>query len=231
MKSIKFFLISILMCLGSLTGSAQNCEAYFPMKEGAFVEMKNYNARDKLTGTVQYTVKEKTITGNRISVKVDTKTFDQKDELIFENEMEMYCEDGVFYIDMENYLSDEMFEQTEEMEISVESTNMEMPAQLEEGMKLSDGSISLSMSAGGISAMNMMVSITNRVVEGKENVTTPAGTFECYKISYDLVTKTIMRMTTKAAEWYAKDIGVVKSESYNKNGKLTGYTLLTRFKE
>jgi len=75
--------------------------------------------------------------------------------------------------------------------------------------------------------MNMTISITNRKVEAVENVTTPAGTFECYKISYDIATKMMINVKMKGTEWYAKNVGLVKSESYNNDGKLMGSNLLT----
>ena len=79
--------------------------------------------------------------------------------------------------------------------------------------------------------MNMSVSITNRKVEAVENITTPAGTFECYKITYDVATKMMINVKMKATEWYAKNVGMVKSESYTSDGKLAGSTLLTGLKK
>jgi len=76
----------------------------------------------------------------------------------------------------------------------------------------------------------MNVWITNRKVEAIEDITTPAGTFTCYKISSDVETKMMMKISIKSVEWYAKNVGTVRTESYNNNGKLTGYTLLTDFK-
>jgi hypothetical protein len=67
-------------------------------------------------------------------------------------------------------------------------------------------------------------------VDAIEDVTTPAGTFNCVKISYDIETKTFMTMRASGIEWYAKDVGVVRSESYNGKGKLTGYSVLNDIK-
>ena len=65
------------------------------------------------------------------------------------------------------------------------------------------------------------MTITNRTVQGQESVTTPAGTWNCYKITC----KT--KITGKAAifnipttildvtEWYAPGVGIIKSEINN----------------
>lgn len=69
--------------------------------------------------------------------------------------------------------------------------------------------------------------ITFRKSEANKSTTTPAGTFDCFKISYDSEIKAGLKMTVKGVEWVAKNIGVVRSESYDKNGKLTGYTVMS----
>lgn len=77
----------------------------------------------------------------------------------------------------------------------------------------------------------MSFMVTNRKVIGKESVTTPAGTFECYKISYDIATKMMINMKTKATEWYARGTGLIKSETYSTDGKLMGSNVLTSIKK
>jgi hypothetical protein len=64
---------------------------------------------------------------------------------------------------------------------------------------------------------HMNIDITNRRVNAKESVTTPAGTWNCFKITYH--TKMLMKMgigipmNSDITEWYAPGFGVVKSES------------------
>jgi hypothetical protein len=43
--------------------------------------------------------------------------------------------------------------------------------------------------------------------------------------------KTIGKFVAKSIEWIAMDIGMVRSESYDKKNKLTGYTVLTDLKQ
>jgi hypothetical protein len=79
----------------------------------------------------------------------------------------------------------------------------------------------------------MKINITNRVVASQESVTTAAGTFNCYKITQDFKMENIVMgmtipITMKSIEYYAAGTGMVKSQSFDKNGKLAGYTLLTK---
>jgi hypothetical protein len=117
-----------------------------------------------------------------------------------------------------------------DMEMTMEGGNLEMPWNLKAGDILKNGDLKMSFTSGGMTVMNMTISISNRKVEAVENITTPAGTFECFKISYDIATKMMINVKMKGVEWYAKKVGLVKSESYNNDGKLMGSTLLTGLK-
>jgi hypothetical protein len=77
--------------------------------------------------------------------------------------------------------------------------------------------------------------VRNRKAEAAESITTPAGTWNCIKISFEMeiVTRTAgiripIRITGN--EWYAPGFGVVKSESFRKNGKLAGTSEITSIK-
>ena len=80
------------------------------------------------------------------------------------------------------------------------------------------------------SAFLSVFSITNRKVEAIETITTAAGTFDCVKISYDVESKMMFTIKAKGAEWYALETGLVKSESYDAKGKLTGSQELVKLK-
>ena len=73
--------------------------------------------------------------------------------------------------------------------------------------------------------------IYNRKVEAEEEISTKAGTFKCFKISYDILTDAMIDIKGSAIEWIAKDVGAVRTESYNKKGKLTGYSELVKLEK
>ena len=76
------------------------------------------------------------------------------------------------------------------------------------------------------------VSITGVTYMGNEQISTTAGKFNCIKISYLKRTKVVVKTTTsRVIEWYAKGIGLVKSETYDMDGKIDGKTLLVKVKK
>lgn len=82
-----------------------------------------------------------------------------------------------------------------------------------------------------MTVMTMTMNVKNRKVEAKEDITTPAGTFSCYKVSSEMETEMgqmmPIKVSIKTVEWFSENTGVVRSESYKSNGKLQGYSILS----
>jgi hypothetical protein len=124
-----------------------------------------------------------------------------------------------------------MMQQFEDMEMEVTGTDVELPNDLSVGQNLPDANVDVKMSMGGIN-MNMNVETINRKVEKKESVTTPAGSFDCYVIYSETKSKMMLANNTFPNRlWLAEGVGMVKQETYNKNGKLMGSMVLTLFSQ
>jgi len=229
MKSI---LLSFLLC--GLIGagmSAQDCPMYYPDQENTQMEYKQYDKKGGLTGSSIQKITSIKKTADATVAEISSESFDAKGKSLGSAQLTARCEAGIYYIDMKNYMNQQSTEGYDDMEMTVEGGNLEMPWDMKAGDLLKDGNLSMSFSSGGMTVMNMTIAITNRKVDAVENVTTPAGTFECYKISYDIATKMMFNMKMKGVEWYARNVGMVKSESYSTDGKLMGSNVLTGLKK
>lgn len=73
------------------------------------------------------------------------------------------------------------------------------------------------------------VQISGASYMGYEKVSTTAGKFDCIKISYLQRTKILLKSETlRITEWYAKGIGLVKSEAYDMKGEPHSKKLLVK---
>jgi hypothetical protein len=74
----------------------------------------------------------------------------------------------------------------------------------------------------GLMKMTTEIKMTDGKCEAIEDVTVPAGSYKCHKITQTIST-TAMRNTTvtKSVTWYASGVGVVKSETYDNRNRLT----------
>jgi hypothetical protein len=188
--------------------------------------MKSFTDKDKVTSISRSKVLE--VSGN--TVKFQSEVFDEKQKPLMKSDYTVSCKNGEFVMDMGNYLKGVNMDAYKDMEIKIETKDMHMPANLKAGDVLDDGQMTMKISNQGFPIMTMLVKVYNRKVALVEKITTPAGTFECAKITYDVDSKTVFSISAKGVEWVAKNVGVVRSESYSSKGKLTGYTLLTSLK-
>jgi hypothetical protein len=230
MKTLKSFVL-ICACLVILPViKSQDCTAYFPVKEGSVAEYTNYDAKNKVLGTLtQKTIGKETI-ANGFKINYESESLDKKGQSQFKGQYTVKCENGVFYFEMKSMMSGESMKNYKEGEVEIKGDDLDMPSNLSVGQVLKDGTLTVSMKNQVMSMMNMTMVIKNRKVEAAETITTPAGTFECYKITSEVETKMMFKMQSKSIQWFAKNVGMVKSESYDKNGKLAGITLLTAIK-
>ncbi|HLW32629.1 MAG TPA: hypothetical protein VKX40_10240, partial [Aequorivita sp.] len=90
---------------------------------------------------------------------------------------------------------------------------------------LPDANMTMKIGMSGIN-MTMTIDQKNRKVTGKEKMTTPAGTFDCYVITYDTEVKMGINQTTSSKQWVSEGVGMVKQVDSQK-GKITNTTMLT----
>jgi hypothetical protein len=228
---MKQLFLMVLLC-GFITAGifAQDCPMYYPAKENTSMEYKQYDKKGNLSGSSIQKITAIKKSANSTEAEISAEHFDAKGKSLGTMQLTAKCEAGVFLIDMKNYMSQQSSDPYKDMEMTMEGGSLEMPWNMKAGDLLKNGDLKMSFSSSGMTMMNMTISITNRKVEAVENITTPAGTYECYKITYDIATKMMINIKMKGTEWYAKNVGLVKSESYSNDGKLMGSTLLTGLK-
>ena len=209
--------------------SQVDCHPYLPQVEGSIWEVTNYNKKGKVTSRNTYELIDKVENGDEITFTVSSKSYDKKDKLIFDNEFEAKCVAGKFELNMAYKLEGSMMETYKNMEFTMDASEFEIPPiDAAVGTELPDGSLSVEMDGDSPIKMKMTIEVTDRKVEAKEKITTPAGTFDCLVLTQNINTKMMVKMKNKSKEWYAEDVGMVRSESYNKRGKLVGYSELTK---
>ncbi len=222
-------LVVIILFISVISGISQ-CNEYYQLSNGSEWEMESYNAKGKLTGKQSQKVTVFSAGANSFSATVHSVVFDQKNKELMHGDLKFDCKDGTMVVDMRNFINEEQMKAFQSYEMQIESDNLEIPNNLSVGQTLKDGTITITTANSPI-PMTMSVKITDRKVVGKESITTPAGTFDCYKIASKSTVNTKMGLgmtfNYTTIEWLAPKVAVVKSESY-RNDKLQGYTLLTK---
>ena len=224
----KYLSLFVLIIFFSLNALSQDCTIFIPGDVGTELHYEIKNAKGKLQASFsQKIISIKENAGETVFEMLQTHK-DPKDSenIIMQDTIGFRCKGNEFYIDMEKYLNQKQMEGFKNMEIKLTSDDLMYPSKLSPGMDLKDGSITLEVGGG---LMNMTTSIINRKVEAREKITTPAGSFECYKISEDVKSKVgFIKVNMSNVTWIIQDIGTMRSESYNKRGKLDTVTELIK---
>ncbi|WP_282125943.1 hypothetical protein [Marinifilum flexuosum] len=226
----KIFYLILMLFLSSKLVLAQECSIYIPNTVGTELHYEMTNQKGKVLGSyTQKLLSIKNKGGETIySMLQTTMDSDSKDKVILSDTITFRCKGNEFYIDMDKYLNQKQMEAFQNMEVKVTTDDLIYPPNLSPGQSLNDGSITVSIE-GGVMNMNMTTNITNRKVEAHESIETPAGKFKCYKLSEDVQSKTgFVNVRMHNVMWISKNIGTIRSESYNKKGKLTGITQLVK---
>lgn len=226
MKTLATILIAVLTI--PIGYGQSDCEPYLPADVGTQWEMSNYNAKGKLQGTIQYELIDKSEQDGELVFTVSTKSFDKKGKEQFSSEFKAKCIDGNFEFDMAMKMDGAMMQQYQEMDFEVDASSYEIPdLDAAVGTELPDGSMRITIGDGPV-GINMTVDITERKVAAREQLTTPAGQFDCLVLEQAVTSKVLINVKGRSKEWYSPNIGVVRTESYNKKGKLLGYSELTK---
>lgn len=227
MKKFTGFLAAASLLLS--TAHAQStCEGYMLMEKGVTLEFKDYDGKEKLTGSQSTTITDITDVAGVVTVKMHSISKDAKDKVTSEGDFSFTCQNGEIKIDMSSLMDPKMQEGFEDMEVKIDQTNLTFPAKFTEGMTLPDGDMTMTVSSGGIQMMKMVMNIVERKVEKMESLTTPAGTFDTAKVSA-VMKNTMMGRTSsyKSISWIAMGIGPVRTETYNEQGELQNVHVLT----
>jgi hypothetical protein len=133
----------------------------------------------------------------------------------------MRCYKDTLYMSMKSVLPSGTLENYKSMKLDMETTDLKMPRKPQEDTSLPNGDISVVVSSNGMRVVTLKANTKERKVQKKESVTTPAGTFECVKVSQvnELKVGLITNKTTTTT-WYAPGMGMIKQETYDKKGKL-----------
>ncbi|GAB4034612.1 hypothetical protein GCM10028774_21550 [Spirosoma jeollabukense] len=231
---MKTLVFSLLLMLTSLTaGWAQDCMG-MTFKAGMGFELSHFSAKDKPTGKVIYLVKDVHKEGGATVMDITAQFEDEKGKQRTPYSIHYTCTGTELVADMSGMMQAVQTNGPKDMEMKLKSNKLVYPGKLSVGQKLSDGQMEAEMTSNGNTMMNMNMVMANRQVESKDPITTPAGTFDAYKISSDMsfenkVMGIPIRNNMRVVSYRADNqIFDIKSETYNKNGKLMGYSVLSK---
>jgi len=220
--------MTILMFASSVGAYAQN--VFFPTKAGMVLVYERKNGSGKTEGFTKQTIKNVEGAGNNMTISYVAEMLDKNRKSAnppAEMPFQVTIKNGIMILDM-----NQMFAGMQKSGVKAEISGvpMELPNNLQPGQALKDADVTMSLDMG-----IMKMKTTMKMTDGKclaiEDVTVPAGTFKCHKIT-QTVTTTVLGKTSagRSVSWYAPGVGTVKTESYDGKDKLQSSMELAEMK-
>ena len=189
--------------------------------------MTSYDGKDKVSGVINQEVIELATVGGELIATSKVISSDKKGKSMGESfTTKIKCKEGNISMNFQDIIGAAM-PKMEGAEMKITGDDLMYSYSLSVGQTFPDAKTNMEILLSGKSLMKMEFTMKNRKVAAKENLTTPAGTFECYKITYSMVSSMKMVGESTGALWLSDGM-MIKTESYSKKGEKTHTTLLTK---
>lgn len=209
--------IALLIMVG-LLAQAQNCKNYLLLQNNKRVEMTVYNRKGKEDGKQVWMVSNVKNAGKSTIATLNTEFFNGKGKSINKSESQIQCSGGSLQMSMKLMMSEAQLRQMNNATAKASGEFLDYPSTVKEGDQLPDGNMKIDYTMESGMSASIEIIITERSVGGKESITSPAGTWECFKITSNqkIVSKIGgigIPIKMELTEWYAPGVGVIKTES------------------
>ena len=207
MKKLALFLCALLA--GNFLASAQ--QTWFCSKPGAKLTYVQKDARGKINnnGGYSYIIRDVDSQGGKTTILFDAIIVGLDGVAQDPVGCKVWSADGYFHTDARASMGQygEAF--------SFKGHGPIIPENPSVGEKLDDSTITLE-------ALATTANFTNARMSRHEEITTDAGTFDCWCLEYNVNAKvTIIKTESSAEIWLAKGVGVVRQITRDKKGKVT----------
>lgn len=221
---------SLLTLFFVQTAIAQECGG-LAIKEGSGFEMTNFDGKGKEIGKLIYKITKVTQEGGFTLMSIEMESTDNKGKSDFKNNYQLKCDGNVITLDAKSMINQEQLKSFQNLDMKFTYDNIEYPTKYTVGEKLKDASVKGTGQSGPM-AVNFDMLIKNREVLAAENITTPAGTFDAFKIKSEMAMAMKMgfpiKMELETISYRAPGVlWDIKTETFRK-GKLMGRSELTK---
>lgn len=189
---------------------------YYYLQNNKTITLAIYDKKGAENGKYVYKVSGLTKSGSTSTARVQSAVYDKKGNELGGGKGSMQCKNGQLMVDMKMMMNPQQASQFNDAEVDGKGVYLEYPFSMTVGQTLNDADFDMDVKMRtGINA-NVKFDIANRKVEAKESITTPAGTWDAYKITSDQkMVMSIMPIPFKmhVTEWFVPNFGVVRTES------------------
>ena len=219
------------------------CARPFGLGAGQRLEYQLLDSRGKLTGVLRYQVvslsseikgqtkKPYTIT----TLRLKSGLYDAASHVQQQQDLVIVCKHDTTYTDGLAEINYNGLKSFDNRRFAYQSKPLAWPNQPTTGTALPEGGVVVQVSSPSVAITKVKTTLKSRKVgSGLVMVAVPAGSFNCYTVESqrELATAAradlVLQSTGRQVDYYAPAVGIVKTEYYDKGGKLQQTRVLAR---
>lgn len=208
--SKQYFILPFILLFTISAYTQGNCSRFYPMKEGAHFTLTMYDADETELGKITYKV---------LNVSGNSGTYSTTMEaggMSMSSEYGISCERDGVSIDFSSMGGGMMsrFGGGAGDKVDITGTSIYLPNDIAVGDVLPDAKMEMKLTiraAGVASPSNTVIEMVDRNVIDRETITTPAGSFDCFVMTYQMLINGVNTAGLTHKMWLAPDVGVVKT--------------------
>ncbi|MBF9238810.1 hypothetical protein I2I05_15515 [Hymenobacter sp. BT683] len=224
--------------------AAADCTHPFGFSEGQSIEYQLLNTKGRATNTWRYRVlkistdtvpRKKGIPVVVTRVQLKSGLYDLNNRVLQQQDLTHFCRNDTTFTDGMATINYENMKSFRNRRLAYTVTPLAWPNQPAAGSQLANGGVAVQVSSPMVAIAKVQTMISQRtVLAGPTRVTVPAGTFSCYAVESKREVSTttrpdlILKNSGREVNYYDPVVGIVKTEFYDKNGKLVQTRVLTK---
>lgn len=247
-----FFVIALIACGGNSTGdpgkkgssdsastvktsdkpSASGCTSFLWFKKGTVMVYQLTGVNGMQQGTSTTTIDDVKQDGGALVANYTVSLSSGK-----EIKGSYRCEGDKIYMDLKSFFQNNFSGlQKSGMEMEVKDGYVSFPSDMKVGDNLDAATFEIDTKRNGKDFMKIISEVKERKVEAEEKVTTPGGTWNCFRLNEvrsttsEVMGRKVPSAETKSLEWFASGVGPVKFEMYDASGNLASRSELISIK-
>lgn len=210
-------------------------DPYYALKKGSKIVYTVYDGKGRVQGYNNQEIIEISRTKNKVKAVVSGTRTDRKGKVESAAAVDLRYDNGNFHVNMLEMLPPKGMENMD-VDAQVSGKDLLIPAKLTPEQMLPDAEMTFkvkmkSEEASPVDFPPVTFRVFNRRAVRAESVNTPVGKFVCFKIIQTLEVDLpfVGKQLSTNITWIGKGMGVVKTEIYDRKGKLQVSMLLTEF--
>lgn len=220
------------------------CAQPFGFTEGQSIEYQLLDSKGRATSTWRYRVlkistevlprkNESPVMTTQIQLK--SGQYDLKNRVLQQQDLTHFCRNDTTFTDGMAAISYDDMKSFRNRRLVYTAVPLAWPNQPKAGSQLAPGGVVAQVSSSMVDIAKVRTLVSQRtILAGPSPVTVPAGTFNCYAVEGQREASTttrpdlILRNSGREVNYYDPAVGIVKTEYYDKKGKLMQTRVLSK---